>query len=182
MIFKISSTEYEGFDDVYGHSVEDDHCISPSEARFLYDRTRHPQMSAFINEDNYIAEEDENNAIRDQHVTELEKCTQVAVDEDKLRLCLDDIQNVIGDIFPQSTVKEIVIRYNYDVNKCLDHILSETSGNVSIGLYIIQILLLYKCLLMHCRISLNFKKYQYLIAGIQWKQQNYQVLSAHLKN
>ncbi|KAK6640056.1 hypothetical protein RUM43_008333 [Polyplax serrata] len=126
------SEEYEGFDDVYGHSVEDDHCISPSEARFLYDRTRHPQMSAFINEDNYIAEEDESNAIRDQHVTELEKCNQVAVDEDKLRLCLDDIQNVIGDIFPQSTVKEIVIRYNYDVNKCLDHILSETSGNVSI--------------------------------------------------
>lgn len=157
--------EYEGFDDVYGHSVEDDHCISPSEARFLYDRTRHPQMSAFINEENYIAEEDEHSTITEQQSKELNKSQTRIIDEDKLRLCMDDIQNVVGDMFPTSAVEEIVLKYNYDVQKSLDHILNDTSGSVLHGLYLTLWFISMKCFFnllgffLLCRISiLNLMK------------------------
>lgn len=55
-------TEYDGYDDVYGHSVEEDVCMSPSEAAFMYDREgSHNQrgIGAFIQTEKNIVEENE---------------------------------------------------------------------------------------------------------------------------
>lgn len=54
--------EYDGYDDVYGHSVEEDYCMSPSEAAFMYDRegSRNQRgIGVFLQTENNIAEEDE---------------------------------------------------------------------------------------------------------------------------
>lgn len=53
--------EYDGYDDVYGHSVDDETCISPTDAQqWLYDRARGQQsISSFIATHRDIDEEEE---------------------------------------------------------------------------------------------------------------------------
>lgn len=127
------SDEYDGYDDIYGHSVEEECCISPSdEAQFMYDRTRRPQMSAFFSEQDDIAEEVNSDLVND-------KCNLVCytrpklndLDEAKLISCLEEIRNVIGDIVSEQVLLETILKNNFDVNKCLDLILSNSTGSSS---------------------------------------------------
>ncbi|PNF33080.1 hypothetical protein B7P43_G16111, partial [Cryptotermes secundus] len=122
------SEEYDGFDDVYGHSVEDDNCISPSDAaQFMFDRTRQPQMSAFFNEENDIAEEDESNPERSGQVRHSGVCQRHGlseVDEARLRSCLEEIHNVIGDSVPEQILVDTVLQNEFNLEKVLDAVLS----------------------------------------------------------
>lgn len=119
-------SEYEGFDDVYGHSVEDDYCISPSEARFLFDRSRNTQISAFIDKENDIAEENEDTGTEGSgQEASFQKPKLSDVEEDKLKFCVDEIQNVIGDTVPLAAIEEVVIKHGFDVKESLNALLDQ---------------------------------------------------------
>lgn len=61
-LFLPITSEYDGYDDVYGHSVDEEQsCISPTDAQqWIYDRNRGQQsVSSFIANNRDIEEEDE---------------------------------------------------------------------------------------------------------------------------
>ncbi|XP_046409743.1 protein HBS1 [Neodiprion fabricii] len=125
------SDEYDGYDDVYGHSVEDDYCVSPSVSilaeQFLFDRNKQHNISSYITEDD-IVEEDET-----QEETPLPssyKRPELSVlDATKLESCIEAIKNVVGDSIPESTLTENILKHNLNSEAALDAILATTSSN-----------------------------------------------------
>jgi len=124
--------EYDGYDDVYGHSVEDDSCISPSDAAFMYDRSnRQTQISAFITEEDDIEEVDEDiePEVERRHSDSFRYPQLSEVDEARLRSCLDEIHSVIGDSIPENIVVETVLENKFDLAQALDALLKSSSQN-----------------------------------------------------
>lgn len=110
------SDEYDGYDDVYGHSVEDDYCISPSDAaQFLYDRegSRGQQkISSFMKTDEDIAEEDES----------VDKSTEF--DQARLNSCVEQIKSILEMNLPHNDMVKIILHHDYDVDASINEILS----------------------------------------------------------
>ncbi|XP_073975053.1 translation elongation factor EF-1alpha (GTPase) HBS1 isoform X2 [Rhodnius prolixus] len=116
------SDEYDGYDDVYGHSVEDDYTISPSDAAFMYDRnSRQPQMSLYLKNEEDIAEEDEQSS-SDPSIKQ-----QSEVNQEKLTVGLEQIKNILGDSFPEELLINMLVEKNYDTAKVIDVLLNNTS-------------------------------------------------------
>ncbi|KAL6261418.1 hypothetical protein P5V15_006512 [Pogonomyrmex californicus] len=120
------SDEYDGYDDVYGHSMEDDYCVSPSVEQFLFDRSKQQNIASFITEPDIVEDNEDiddplpvSNESRKYNFSELERT--------KLMSCLETIRNVIGDTVPDSKLKEKIILSNFDANVALDAILKESS-------------------------------------------------------
>ncbi|XP_076758887.1 translation elongation factor EF-1alpha (GTPase) HBS1 [Xylocopa sonorina] len=118
------SEEYEGYDDVYGHSVEDDYCVSPSAEQFLFDRSKQQNIASFITEPDIIEDNEDNEELllsskeEDVVLTELERA--------KLISCMESIKNVIGDTVPEFEIKKKIIQSNFDAEMALDSILKES--------------------------------------------------------
>lgn len=124
------SEEYEGYDDVYGHSVEDDYCVSPSAEQFLFDRSKQQNIASFITEPDIVeGNEDGEEAVApskedDVALTELEKA--------KLVSCMESIKNIIGDTISGSEIKKKIIQSNFDAEAALDLVLKESSPKSAI--------------------------------------------------
>ncbi|XP_064546332.1 protein HBS1 [Drosophila montana] len=129
--------EYDGYDDVYGHSVDDD-CVSPTDQQWLYDRARGQQsMSAFIKKNKNIEEEAEDDdeddddeayqkARRDSESFQMPELDDMA--QAKLSSCVDEVRSVVGDAVSERRIVETSMRFDYDIQKILDDILNEETN------------------------------------------------------
>ncbi|KAJ8944129.1 hypothetical protein NQ318_013313 [Aromia moschata] len=111
------SDEYDGYDDVYGHSVEDDYYISPSNRQFLYNRENSTRSS-----EGDIKEEDEVEA----QLTDNEK--------EKLEECIVQINAILeSKIIPRNDLVNIIISRNFDVQRVLDVVLDDPKYKQTAG-------------------------------------------------
>ncbi|XP_023211917.1 HBS1-like protein isoform X1 [Centruroides sculpturatus] len=122
--------EYEGYYDEYGHSVEEEFCISPSTAaQFMYDRnSKSHSMSAFLNpEDVKELHEEETEKISrtDSFSTPNSKISQS--DQVKLNACVEAMQNVVGETIPESTLRTAAVNSNYNSELALQAVLFPTN-------------------------------------------------------
>lgn len=124
------SDDYDD-DDVYGHSVEEDSCMSPSDAaQWIYDRSRNQQIQ-FLQNHNNIQEETEED-LADTSFSSQERRESIDLrslnldeeDEAKLMSCLDELRNVIGEAVADNILIQTVIKHNFDFSKSLDDILN----------------------------------------------------------
>ncbi|XP_014470699.1 PREDICTED: HBS1-like protein isoform X2 [Dinoponera quadriceps] len=118
------SDEYDGYDDVYGHSVEDDYCVSPSAQQFLFDRSKQQNIASFITEPDIV---EDNEDIEVSASSDEEKCSLSELEKVKLMSCMESIRNVIGDSVTESKLREHIIASGYNAEVALNTILHESS-------------------------------------------------------
>ncbi|CAH0406125.1 unnamed protein product [Chilo suppressalis] len=125
-------------DDVYGHSVEEDSCLSPSDtAQFMYDRSRNQQaISHFLESHDNIQEEAEDEVddlshppLERRESLELRSLKLSEDDETCLMSCLDELRNVLGDSFSDNILINAALNHKFDYNKALDEILNKNSND-----------------------------------------------------
>ncbi|XP_074165879.1 HBS1-like protein isoform X3 [Sminthopsis crassicaudata] len=106
-------------DDLYGQSVEDDYCISPSTAaQFIY--SRHDKPSSFVEpveEYDYEDTKEPTNSISNHQLS--------GIDQARLYSCLDHMREVLGGDVPDQTMIEAVLQSKFDVEKALAMVLEQ---------------------------------------------------------
>ncbi|XP_036269492.1 HBS1-like protein isoform X4 [Pipistrellus kuhlii] len=102
-------------DDLYGQSVEDDYCISPSTAaQFIYSRRDKP---AEPEEYDYEDLKESSNSLLNHQLSEF--------DQARLYSCLDHMREVFGDAVPDDILIEAVLKNKFDVQKALSVVLEQ---------------------------------------------------------
>ncbi|XP_011315119.1 HBS1-like protein isoform X2 [Fopius arisanus] len=116
------SDEYDGYDDVYGHSVEDDYCVSPSAEQFMFDRNKQQNIASFFTEPD-IKEDNED----DEEACGTEEKPQLSeIDAAKLVSCIEFIRNIIGDSVSEAELTDKIIKADFIAEVALDEILKVT--------------------------------------------------------
>ncbi|KAM8787965.1 HBS1-like protein isoform 1-T1 [Rhynchonycteris naso] len=121
-------------DDLYGQSVEDDYCISPSTAaQFIYSRRDKP-VGEPVEEYDYEDLKESSNSLLNHQLSEF--------DQARLYSCLDHMREVFGDAVPDDVLIEAVLKTKFDVQKALSMVLEQdkmqnlkvkSEGTISMG-------------------------------------------------
>lgn len=126
------SDDYD-YDDVYGHSVEEDNCLSPSDtAQWMFDRSRNQHaISNFMEQHSNIEEEGEDIGSDSEHRVldrresiDLRSLNLDEENEAKLMSCLDELRNILGDTLSDSILIQSVITNSFNFQAALDELLS----------------------------------------------------------
>ncbi|XP_032700709.1 HBS1-like protein isoform X2 [Lontra canadensis] len=105
-------------DDLYGQSVEDDYCISPSTAaQFIYSRRDRPSLGEPVEEYDYDDLKESSNSLLNHQLS--------GIDQARLYSCLDHMREVLGDTVPDDTLIEAVLKNKFDVQKALAMVLEQ---------------------------------------------------------
>jgi len=103
-------------------------CFLVTAAEFMFDRTRQHQMSAFFNEENDCHVR---SSKHDMSVGDREKQKNHALcelDEVRLRSCLEEMRNVIGDSIPEHILIDSVLKNEFNFSKALDDVLNSAAS------------------------------------------------------
>ncbi|XP_045698733.1 HBS1-like protein isoform X2 [Phyllostomus hastatus] len=104
-------------DDLYGQSVEDDYCISPSTAaQFIYSRRDKPGVEP-VDECDYEDLKESSNYLLNHQLS--------GFDQARLYSCLDHMREVFGDAVPDDILIEAVLKNEFNVEKALSMVLEQ---------------------------------------------------------
>nr|KAF6505421.1 HBS1 like translational GTPase [Rousettus aegyptiacus] len=104
-------------DDLYGQSVEDDYCISPSTAaQFIYSRRDKPVVEP-VEGYGYEDLTESSNSLLNHQLSE--------IDQARLYSCLDHMREVLGDAVPDEVLIEVILKNKFDVQKALSVVLEQ---------------------------------------------------------
>ncbi|XP_052274808.1 uncharacterized protein LOC127874489 isoform X4 [Dreissena polymorpha] len=120
--------DYYDEDDVYGHSVEDNYCISPGTAeQFTFDRDRNVALANYMDEQEVIHEEEEPGEELTQHRVSHDPArpTLSEIDEARLNSCLDEVRSVLGDSVPEHVIVEVIVRHNFSIEGAFNELLNQ---------------------------------------------------------
>jgi hypothetical protein len=92
----------------------------------MFDRTRQPQMSAFFNEENDIAEEDESNTESSKQIPAYKMYQRPGfdeMDEKNLRSCVQDLRSAIDNPIPEQILIQIALKNQLNFEDALDDVM-----------------------------------------------------------
>ncbi|XP_060519987.1 protein HBS1 [Cylas formicarius] len=105
------SDEYDGYDDVYGHSVDDDYYISPSNTQFMYNREMSRDSTKFEQTEDNIKEADEVEELSD-------------VDKSKLESSIELIESTLCSVnISRNELIHLILKYKFNTELVLNEIL-----------------------------------------------------------
>ncbi|KAJ8033459.1 HBS1-like protein [Holothuria leucospilota] len=119
--------DYDGYDDVYGHSVEDDYGVSPSTAaEFMYRGShRGHQLSSYLEN---IGEEENDDRLGMQEPLadsgSFQKPQLSESDEVRLQSCLDEIRSIVGETVPEHVIVTKILESGFGFETALDSVLN----------------------------------------------------------
>lgn len=100
--------------------MEDDYCISPSDAAFIYDRDAskgQQKIASFLKSDDDIAEEDEMEMV--QELDDLDKT--------KLNSCIENVRTLLSQVkICDQELSSLIVKENFAVEKVVDIILASS--------------------------------------------------------
>jgi hypothetical protein len=108
-------------------SNTDFNCFLVTAAQFMFDRTKQHQMSAFFNEENdsHVRSSKQDMSGDREKQKQHDLCE---LDEVRLRSCLEEIRNVIGDSIPEHVLIDSVLKNEFNFSKALDDVLNSAAS------------------------------------------------------